>query len=117
MNFVTTVIAFFIALGILIAFHEFGHYLAARMAGVKVLRFCLGFGRPIFMRRLGRDGTEWAVAAFPLGGYVKVMARRKLASGPAMMMKMRLPTGCALNERCTSPAGTTSSGSCPSNLT
>ncbi len=73
MNFVTTVIAFFIALGILIAFHEFGHYLAARMAGVKVLRFCLGFGRPIFMRRLGRDGTEWAVAAFPLGGYVKLL--------------------------------------------
>ena len=73
MTFLSTLVAFLIALGVLIAFHEYGHYLAARLCGVKVLRFCLGFGRPIFMRRLGRDGTEWALAAFPLGGYVKLL--------------------------------------------
>ena len=73
MTFLSTLVAFLIALGILIAFHEYGHYLAARLCGVKVLRFCLGFGRPILMRRLGADGTEWALAAFPLGGYVKLL--------------------------------------------
>ena len=58
MTFLSTLVAFLIALGVLIAFHEYGHYLAARLCGVKVLRFCLGFGRPILMRRFGRDGTE-----------------------------------------------------------
>jgi regulator of sigma E protease len=72
-NFLSTAAAFLVALGVLIAFHEYGHYLAARLSGVKVLRFCLGFGRPIVMRRFGRDGTEWALAAFPLGGYVKLL--------------------------------------------
>ena len=73
MTFLSTIVAFLIALGVLIAFHEYGHYLAARLCGVKVLRFCLGFGRPVLMRRFGRDGTEWALAAFPLGGYVKLL--------------------------------------------
>lgn len=73
MTFLSTIVAFLIALGVLIAFHEYGHYLAARLCGVKVLRFCLGFGRPLVMRRFGRDGTEWALAAFPLGGYVKLL--------------------------------------------
>lgn len=73
MTLLSTIVAFLIALGVLIAFHEYGHYLAARLCGVKVLRFCLGFGRPVLMRRFGRDGTEWALAAFPLGGYVKLL--------------------------------------------
>lgn len=75
MNLLHTIAAFLIALGVLVAFHEFGHYLAARMCGVKVLRFCLGFGSPIIMRRWGRDQTEWAIAAFPLGGYVKLLGQ------------------------------------------
>ncbi|MBL8379123.1 MAG: RIP metalloprotease RseP [Burkholderiales bacterium] len=73
MTLASTVLAFILALGILIAFHEFGHYAAARLCGVKVLRYCLGFGKPIVMRRFGRDQTEWAIAAFPLGGYVKLL--------------------------------------------
>jgi regulator of sigma E protease len=73
MTFLSTVVAFLVALGVLIAFHEYGHYLAARLCGVKVLRFCLGFGRPVVARKFGRDGTEWALAAFPLGGYVKLL--------------------------------------------
>ena len=75
MNLLHTIVAFLIALGVLVAFHEFGHYLAARMCGVKVLRLCLGFGSPIFVRRWGRDRTEWAIAAFPLGGYVKLLGQ------------------------------------------
>ncbi|MCE9569583.1 MAG: RIP metalloprotease RseP, partial [Rhodocyclales bacterium] len=54
-----------------------GHYLAARACNVKVLRFAFGFGKVIWMRRHGRDGTEWAVSAFPLGGYVKMLDERE----------------------------------------
>ncbi|HEY4372143.1 MAG TPA: RIP metalloprotease RseP [Burkholderiales bacterium] len=66
---------FLVALGPLIAFHEFGHYFAARLCGVKVLRYCLGFGKPILSRRFGRDQTEWAIAPFPIGGYVKLLGQ------------------------------------------
>ena len=68
----TTILAFLIALGILITFHELGHYWAARRCGVKVLRFSVGFGKAIWTRT-DRHGTEWAVAAIPLGGYVKML--------------------------------------------
>lgn len=74
-DLLSTIPAFLVALGVLIAFHEYGHYLAARLCGVKVLRYCLGFGKPILSRRWGRDQTEWALAAFPLGGYVKLLGQ------------------------------------------
>ncbi|GJG95543.1 RIP metalloprotease RseP [Cupriavidus pauculus] len=73
-----TVIAFIVALCILIFVHEMGHYLAARACGVKVLRFSIGFGRPLarWVSR-GRDRTEWTLAAIPLGGYVKMLDERE----------------------------------------
>ena len=64
-----------VALGILVTFHQFGHYRVARRCGVQVLRFSVGFGRPLWMRR-GRDGTEWALSALPLGGYVRMLGER-----------------------------------------
>ncbi len=73
MSITYTIISFVIALGILITFHEFGHYLVARWNNVKVLRFCIGFGQPIFRKRWGKDQTEWVIAAIPLGGYVKML--------------------------------------------
>jgi regulator of sigma E protease len=66
-------LAFALLLGVLIVVHEFGHYALARLVGVKVLRFSVGFGRPLFLWRAGRDGTEWAIGAFPLGGYVQML--------------------------------------------
>jgi regulator of sigma E protease len=69
--------AFLVALAVLVVVHEMGHYLAARYCNVKVLRFAFGFGKVIWMRRHGCDGTEWAVAAFPLGGYVKMLDERE----------------------------------------
>ncbi|NJD33251.1 MAG: RIP metalloprotease RseP [Betaproteobacteria bacterium] len=69
--------AFLVALAVLVVVHEMGHYLAARYCNVKVLRFAFGFGKVIWMRRYGRDGTEWAVSAFPLGGYVKMVDERE----------------------------------------
>jgi regulator of sigma E protease len=69
--------AFALALGILIVFHEMGHYLVARLVGIKVLRFSVGFGKPLLSHRFGVDGTEWSLAAFPLGGYVKMLDERE----------------------------------------
>jgi len=72
----TTALAFLLALCVLIVFHEFGHYWAARLCGVKVLRFSLGFGKPLFQKQFKPGGTEWVVAAFPLGGYVKMLGEQ-----------------------------------------
>ncbi|MBK9019362.1 MAG: RIP metalloprotease RseP [Sulfuritalea sp.] len=69
--------AFLLALAVLVVVHEMGHYLVARACNVKVLRFAFGFGKVIWMRRAGRDGTEWAVSVFPLGGYVKMLDERE----------------------------------------
>jgi regulator of sigma E protease len=77
MSLLQTLVAFVVALGLLIIVHEFGHYVVARLCGVKVLRFSVGFGRPLWVRQLGRDRTEWAIAAVPLGGYVKMVDERE----------------------------------------
>ncbi len=73
MNLAITITAFLVALGVLIVIHEYGHYLVARLCGIKVLRFSVGFGRPLWKLRCGRDQTEWVIAALPLGGYVKML--------------------------------------------
>ncbi len=65
-----------VALGVLVTFHEFGHFWVARRCGVKVLRFSVGFGTPLW-KRVGRDGTEYVVAAIPLGGYVRMLDERE----------------------------------------
>ena len=75
--------AFVLALGVLITVHELGHYTAARWCNVKILRFSVGFGRPLWLRRWGKDETEWAVAVFPLGGYVKMLDEREGAVADA----------------------------------
>jgi regulator of sigma E protease len=71
------VLAFLVVICVLIVVHELGHYSAARLCGVKVLRFSVGFGRTLWQKRLGRDQTEWAVSLFPLGGYVKMLDERE----------------------------------------
>lgn len=76
MNFIQTVLAFLLALGPLIIFHELGHYAVARLCGVKVLRFSVGMGKVVWSRRFGADRTEWAISALPLGGYVKMLDSR-----------------------------------------
>jgi regulator of sigma E protease len=76
-------LAFLVALGPLIVFHELGHYWVARLCGVKVLRFSVGMGKVVWSRRVGPDQTEWAISALPLGGYVKMLDARDPATAPA----------------------------------
>lgn len=69
--------AFAVAIGVLVTIHEFGHYWVARKMGVKVLRFSVGFGKPLFTKRMGEDQTEYVLASIPLGGYVKMLDERE----------------------------------------
>jgi regulator of sigma E protease len=72
-----TLFAFLLTLGLLITIHEYGHYLVARLCGVKVLQFSIGFGRALIKRKFGRDDTEFILAVFPLGGYVRMLDERE----------------------------------------
>lgn len=71
-----TAVGLILTLGILIVVHEYGHYWVARRCGVKVLRFSIGFGKPLWQRVAGHDRTEWVIAAIPLGGYVRMLDER-----------------------------------------
>jgi regulator of sigma E protease len=76
LDLVWSVGGFLVAIGVLVAFHEFGHYWVARRCGVKVLRYSLGFGKALWTHR-AKDGMEWVVSALPLGGYVKMLDERE----------------------------------------
>ena len=75
--------AFVLAVGLLVGVHEYGHYCVARLCGVRVLRFSIGFGKVVWRRVSARTGTEWALSAIPLGGYVKMLDRRETEVAPA----------------------------------
>ena len=98
-GFVTTLVAFLVALGVLITVHEFGHFWVARRLGVKVLRFSVGFGNALW-RKVGRDGVEYVIAALPLGGYVRMLDEREgpvpERDLPAAFNRQRLPTRSAV---------------------
>ena len=70
-------VAFIVAISILVAVHEFGHYIVGRLCGMKVLRFSIGFGKPVWTRIAGQDRTEYCISAIPLGGYVKFLDERE----------------------------------------
>ena|SRR6185295_10075174 len=72
-----SILAFIVAISVLVAVHEFGHFWVAKRLGFKVLRFSIGFGRPLWMRTAGADRTEYVIAAIPLGGYVKLLDERE----------------------------------------
>jgi regulator of sigma E protease len=82
-DIVYKIVAFLVTLGVLVVFHELGHFWVARRCGVKVLRFSVGFGRVIWSRRFGPDRTEWALSVVPLGGYVKMADEREGDVDPA----------------------------------
>ncbi|MEM9523784.1 MAG: RIP metalloprotease RseP [Pseudomonadota bacterium] len=79
---ITTIVAFLVALGAIVAIHEYGHYIVGRWCGIQAEVFSLGFG-PVLWSRVDRRGTRWQIAACPLGGYVKFMGDADAASGGA----------------------------------
>lgn len=72
------IFAFLVTISVLVVFHEYGHFWVARRFGVRVLRFSVGFGKPLY-RRQGRDGVEYVIAAIPLGGYVQMLDEKDVA--------------------------------------
>ncbi len=76
-------LALIVTLGVLVTIHELGHFVIARASGVKVLRFAVGFGTPIWSRT-DRRGTEFAIAAIPLGGYVRMCDEQDLQPGQTL---------------------------------
>jgi len=77
MNLLIELVAFAVAIGVLVVVHEYGHYSIARLCGVKVLRFSIGFGKPLVQWVSRKTGTEWTIASLPLGGYVKMLDERE----------------------------------------
>lgn len=73
-----TILAFVVTIGIIVTIHEYGHFQVARWCGVKVLRFSIGFGKPLWCKTFGTDKTEFVLAAIPLGGYVKMLDENEL---------------------------------------
>ncbi len=83
MSLLFTIASFLVAIGILVTIHELGHYWVARLCDVKIIRFSIGFGKTIWMKRIGPDQTEWAIAVLPLGGFVKMADERDDSVEPA----------------------------------
>ena len=77
MEIIQSIVGFFIAIGILVTFHEFGHFYIARLFNVKVLNFSIGFGKKIYTKKAGIDNTEYSIGLIPLGGYVKMLESRE----------------------------------------
>ena len=73
----TDLLSFVVAISLLVAIHEYGHYIVGRWAGMKILRFSIGFGKPIWLWRSGKDNTEYCIASIPLGGYVRFLDSRE----------------------------------------
>lgn len=77
MSILFTIFSFIVAISILVAIHEYGHYIVAKKLGVKILRFSVGFGKPLWRKCIGKDKTEFVIAALPFGGYVKMLDARE----------------------------------------
>src|SRR5437016_3975649 len=84
MNLVWYALWFVVAVSLLVTVHEFGHFWVARRLGFQVLRFSVGFGKPLVRRVAGADRVEYVIAAIPLGGYVKLLDERE---GPVALIE------------------------------
>ena len=76
MDFLFSIIAFIVLVGVLVAIHEYGHFIAAKLCNVKVLRYSIGFGKVLASKQSGDDQTEYCLSAIPLGGYVQLLDER-----------------------------------------
>jgi regulator of sigma E protease len=85
-----TALAFIFTLGLVITIHEYGHYQVAKWCEVRILKFSIGFGQPLFSKKIGRDQTEFIVAVIPLGGYVKMLDEREIESDQLQYTEVEL---------------------------
>lgn len=98
MSVLISLAAFLVAIAVLVTFHEFGHYWVARRCGVQVLRFSVGFGRPLWRHVSPRTGTEWVISVLPFGGYVKMLDQREAGDIPEEQRDAEF-TGKPLHQR------------------
>ena len=99
MNLLWYALWFMIAVGLLVTVHEFGHYWVARRLGFKVLRFSVGFGRPLLKHIGGPDRIEYVLAVLPLGGYVKLLDEREGPVDPADLRALLYPSSALAAHR------------------
>ncbi|MDJ0757751.1 MAG: RIP metalloprotease RseP [Woeseiaceae bacterium] len=83
MDVLSSILAFVVAISVLVAVHEYGHYIVGKWSGMKVLRFSIGFGKPLYKKVAGPDQTEYCISAIPLGGYVRFLDSREAAVDPS----------------------------------
>ena len=88
MEIIQSIIGFFIAIGILVTFHEYGHFITARLFNVTVLNFSIGFGKSIYKYQPRSSNTEYSIGLIPLGGYVKFFGDSNSASQPVSLSKI-----------------------------
>ena len=86
MELINSILGFIIAIGILVTFHEYGHFIVARLCNVKVLKFSVGFGKAMFKYQFDKNSTEYSLCAIPLGGYVQ-MLESKNPEGERMILR------------------------------
>ena len=82
MELINSILGFIIAIGILVTFHEYGHFMVARLCNVKVLKFSVGFGKPIFSKISKKTNTEYSLCMIPLGGYVQMLESKNAEGEP-----------------------------------
>jgi regulator of sigma E protease len=87
MDLLYSIIGFLIAIGILVTFHEYGHFIVARLCNVKVLKFSVGFGKPIIKSQYNKDSTEYSLCMIPLGGYVQMLESKTPDGEPNNLKK------------------------------
>jgi regulator of sigma E protease len=104
LSFLSTIFFFLLALGVLIAFHEFGHFYVARKCHVHVIRFSIGFGKPL-LRWIDKKGTEFVLAAVPLGGYVKMLGESKTERVPESLKSLSFSQKSVWARMCIIAAG------------
>ena len=87
MELLNSIIGFIIAIGILVTFHEYGHFIVARLCNVKVLKFSVGFGKPIYSHVSKSSETEYSLCMIPLGGYVQMLESKNAEGDPSDIKK------------------------------
>ena len=92
-NLLITIVAFIVSLSVIVFVHEFGHYYVGKLSGIHAEVFSIGFG-PVLLSLNDKNGTKWQISVFPLGGFVKFLGDKNLASAPKIEIKSSKDFAC-----------------------